>query len=102
MQSQGVVAIGQLGQELGSIRPEKPHHGVVARWLVVTAQNLGVCTRMVVEDRHRHEPFGNQFYHQWMRQDVFPKAHAGRTPRHFLEQQQNGLPCSAASAKARS
>src|SRR5262249_1079750 len=91
MQSEGIVAIRQLGQELGSIRPEKPHHGVVPRWLVVTAQDLGVCTRMVVEDRHRHEPIGDQFYHQWMRQDVLPKAHARRTPWHFLEQQQNRL-----------
>src|SRR5689334_24814687 len=46
---------------------------------------------MVVEDRHRHEPIGDQFYHQWMRQDVLPKAHTRRTPWHFLEQQQNRL-----------
>src|SRR3546814_11469020 len=60
VQSQRVVAIGQLGQALGSIRPEKPPHRVIPRWPVVAAQELGVFTRLVVSDRHRHDPDGAQ------------------------------------------
>ena len=44
---------------------------------------------MIVEDRYRYEPVRDQFHHQRVREDVLAKSDARRTPRNFLEQQQN-------------
>src|SRR3546814_19144186 len=46
VQSPRVVAIGKLGQELGSLRPEKPHPRVIPRLLGVAVTELRACTRM--------------------------------------------------------
>src|SRR3954462_11048125 len=58
VEPQRIVAIRQLRQELGSIRPQKPLHGTVPRWLVVAAHDFGVCTGVVAGICHRHETFG--------------------------------------------
>ncbi len=87
---QGIIAVGQLGDQLRPVGPEEMDDRIVPGRLAEPGQDFSIPAGFVVVDGQRDEGLFHRFGQERIAQYILAEIHAGRTARYLLKQEQDG------------